>query len=70
MTTPRHSTTSGAEFATGTTPSPVTGHLNPSPSGLDYAGIQRLAGSYTPGSMGRLSDESDGGSDDYSSGEE
>ena len=40
------------------------------PTGLDYAGTQRVAGSYAPGSMGRFSDELSGGSDDYSSGEE
>ena len=39
-------------------------------TGLDYAGTQRLAGSYSPGSMGRFSDELSGGSDDYQSGEE
>ena len=39
-------------------------------AGLDYAGVQRVAGSYAPGSMGRFSDELSGGSDDFSSGEE
>ena len=39
-------------------------------AGLDYAGVQRMAGSYAPGSMGQLSDELSGGADSYSSGEE
>jgi len=39
-------------------------------AGLDYAGVQRLAGSYAPGSMGQFSDELSGGADSYSSGEE
>lgn len=70
MTTPWHSTGAGDEFAAGSTPTPLTGHTNPSSSGLDYEGIQRISGSYQPGSMGQLSDEFSGGSDDYSSGEE
>lgn len=37
---------------------------------LDYAGVQRMAGTYEPGSMGQLSDELSGGADSYSSGEE
>jgi hypothetical protein len=36
----------------------------------DYAGIQRVAGTYAPGSMGRLTDELSAGSDDYTSNEE
>ena len=39
-------------------------------TGLDYAGTQRIAGSYAPGSMGRFSDELSGGSDSYQSDEE
>lgn len=72
MTTLAASYTPGAgeNFASGTTPTPVTGHANPAPSGMDYAGIDRLSGSYQPGQMGTFEDELSGGSDDYQSGEE
>lgn len=39
-------------------------------TGLDYAGTQRISGTYQPGSMGRFEDELSGGSDDAESGEE
>lgn len=38
--------------------------------GLDYAGVERMAGNYAPGSMGRFSDEISGGADTYSADEE
>jgi hypothetical protein len=71
MTTPASYTPgAGEHFQAGTTPTPETGHVNPAPSGLDYEGIQRISGTYQPGSFGKLEDELSGGADAYQSGEE